>query len=104
MDPRLAVHPGNGRDLVVVASSDGHGLFDAVAGENRPGTVTPTSTPTLLAVRPTSPVPGRIAGRQMHIAGRVGGGLHTTPPDSWPSTSSAPSGHTIASGLSAGDI
>ncbi|CAN3977382.1 hypothetical protein KPATCC21470_0005 [Kitasatospora purpeofusca] len=32
----FAASPDDGRDLVMVVSVDGHGLFDALTGEDRP--------------------------------------------------------------------
>lgn len=81
------VHPGNGHDLVMVVSSDGHGLFDAVTGEKiardrdpdpAPDTRTPDTHPDL-----TCPGLGPIAGVPVRIAGLFGGGLHSTTPDGW---------------------
>ncbi|MFI6920442.1 hypothetical protein ACIBIZ_10835 [Nonomuraea spiralis] len=77
----FAVHPDDGRDLVMVVSSDGHGLFDAVTGgkiardrDPDPDTSTPDASPDL-----TCPGLGPIAGTWVHIAGLFGGGLlHTT--------------------------
>ncbi|MCW2864460.1 MAG: hypothetical protein JWP48_6168 [Actinoallomurus sp.] len=81
----FAVHPDNGRDLVMVVSHDGHGLFDAVTGEKiardrdpDPDTSTPDATPDL-----TCPGLGPITGAPVRIAGLFGGGLHTTTPDGW---------------------
>lgn len=81
----FAAHPDDGRDLVMVVSQDGHGLFDTVSGEkiarNRdpdPDTSTPDATPDL-----TCPGLGPITGTHVHIAGLFGGGLHQTTPDGW---------------------
>lgn len=81
----FAVHPDSGRDLVMVVSHDGHGLFDAVTGEKigrdrdpDPGTSTPDASPDL-----TCPGLGPITGTRVHIAGLFGGGLHSTTPDGW---------------------
>src|SRR4051812_43577973 len=79
----FAVHPDNGRDLVMVVSHDGHGLFDTVPGEKiardrdpNADTSTPDATPGL-----TCPGLGPITGTPVHIAGLFGGGLHATTPD-----------------------
>lgn len=81
----FAVHPESGRDLVMVVSNDGHGLFDAVTGEKiardrdpDPDTDTPDASPDL-----TCPGLGPIAGTRVHIAGLFGGGLHSTTSDGW---------------------
>jgi hypothetical protein len=81
----FAVHPGNGHDLIMVVSHDGHGLFDAVTGEKvardhdpGPGTETPDATPDL-----TCPGLGPLTGTRVRIAGVFGGGLHATAPGGW---------------------
>ncbi|MEV0167745.1 hypothetical protein [Nonomuraea fuscirosea] len=81
----FAVHPESRRDLVMVVSHNGHGLFDAVTGEKiardrdpDPDTSTPDTSPDL-----TCPGLGPIAGTRVHIAGLFGGGLHSTTPDGW---------------------
>ncbi|TMR93781.1 hypothetical protein [Nonomuraea basaltis] len=81
----FAVHPESRRDLVMVVSNDGHGLFDAVTGEKiardrdpDPDTSTPDASPDL-----TCPGLGPIAGTRVHIAGLFGGGLHSTTSDGW---------------------
>ncbi|MFE5397504.1 hypothetical protein ACFQ9U_23475 [Streptomyces sp. NPDC056568] len=81
----FAVHPDDGHDLVMVVSSDGHGLFDAVTGERiardrdpDPDTSTPDAHPEL-----SCPGLGPVGGTQVRIAGLFGGGLHRTTPDGW---------------------
>ncbi len=81
----FATHPENGHDLVMVVSSDGHGLFDAVTGERiardrdpDPEESTPDAAPDL-----SRPGLGPITGRRVHIAGLFGGGLHTGTGDGW---------------------
>lgn len=81
----FAVHPDSGHDLVMVVSSDGHGLFDAVTGEKiardrdpDPETSTPDAHPDLAC-----PGLGPIAGVPVRMAGLFGGGLHSTTPDGW---------------------
>ncbi|ANW22609.1 hypothetical protein [Streptomyces clavuligerus] len=81
----FAAHPDTGHDLVMVVSSAGHGLFDAVTGEKiardrdpDPDTSTPDAHPDL-----TCPGLGPLAGVPVRIAGLFGGGLHTTTPDGW---------------------
>ncbi|MFF0066527.1 hypothetical protein ACFYRC_34345 [Streptomyces sp. NPDC005279] len=81
----FAAHPDTGHDLVMVVSTDGHGLFDAATGEkiarNRdpdPESSTPDAVPDL-----SCPGLGPIAGVRVCIAGLFGGGLHTTTPDGW---------------------
>ncbi|MFE1413336.1 hypothetical protein ACIGFK_35605 [Streptomyces sp. NPDC085524] len=81
----FAVHPDTGRDLVMVVSHAGHGLFDAVTGERLardrdpdPASSTPDAHPDL-----TCPGLGPAAGTHIRIAGLFGGGLHSTTPDGW---------------------
>lgn len=81
----FAVHPDDGRDLVLVVSSEGHGLFDTVTGEKiardrdpDPDTSTPDASADL-----TCPGLGPITGTRVHIAGLFGGGLHHTTSDGW---------------------
>ncbi|MFJ8994257.1 hypothetical protein ACIRQH_28140 [Streptomyces sp. NPDC102279] len=81
----FAPHPETGRDLVMVVSRDGHGLFDAVTGEkiarDRDPDLedsTPDAVPDL-----SCPGLGPISGSRVHIAGLFGGGLHTTTADGW---------------------
>ncbi|MFP3990597.1 hypothetical protein U9R90_24655 [Streptomyces sp. E11-3] len=81
----FAAHPDSGRDLVMVVSNDGHGLFDAVTGEKIARDRDPDpedSTPDTVADL-TCPGLGRITGSRVHIAGLFGGGLHTTTADGW---------------------
>ncbi|RDG36997.1 hypothetical protein DVH02_17105 [Streptomyces corynorhini] len=81
----FAAHPQSGHDLVMVVSSDGHGLFDAVTGEKIArdrdpdlDDCTPDAVPDLAC-----PGLGPIAGSRVRIAGLFGGGLHTTTEDGW---------------------
>lgn len=79
----FAPHPDDGRDLVMIVSHDGHGLFDAVTGEKiardrDPDTSTPDASLDL-----TCPGLGPITGTRVHIAGLFGGGLHHTTTDGW---------------------
>jgi hypothetical protein len=81
----FAVHPEDGRDLVMATSVDGHGLFDAVTGEKiardrhpAPETASPDGTLDLAC-----PGLGPFAGTRVRIAGLFGGGLHSTTPDGW---------------------
>lgn len=62
----FALAPDDGRDLVMVVSVDGHGLFDTVTGE-----------------KIACPGLGPIASTRVRIAGLFGGGLHTTTEDGW---------------------
>ncbi|MFE0777526.1 Mur ligase family protein, partial [Streptomyces sp. NPDC058861] len=48
----FAVHPDSGHDLVMVVSSDGHGLFDAVTGEKIVRALPTTGTAVLNADDP----------------------------------------------------
>ncbi|WP_035838991.1 hypothetical protein [Kitasatospora azatica] len=79
----FATAPDDGRDLVMVVSVDGHGLFDAATGEKiardrDPDGSTPDAEPDL-----SCPGLGPIAATRVHIAGLFGGGLHTTTQDGW---------------------
>jgi hypothetical protein len=81
----FATHPDSGHDLVMVVSSDGHGLFDAVTGEKiardrdpDPDEHTPDASADL-----SCPGLGPIAGSRVRIAGLFGGGIHTVTADSW---------------------
>ncbi|GJF34996.1 hypothetical protein KNE206_76960 [Kitasatospora sp. NE20-6] len=81
----FALAPDDGRDLVMVVSVDGHGLFDAVTGEKiardrdpDPDTSTPDAEPDL-----SCPGLGPLARTRVRIAGLFGGGLHTTTIDGW---------------------
>ncbi|MFF1870400.1 hypothetical protein [Kitasatospora herbaricolor] len=81
----FGIHPENGRDLVMVVSTDGHGLFDAVTGEKiardrdpDPDTSTPDDSRDL-----TCPGLGPLAGTPVQIAGLFGGGLHSGSGDGW---------------------
>ncbi|MFJ6728510.1 hypothetical protein ACIQPQ_26800 [Streptomyces sp. NPDC091281] len=77
--------PEDGRDLVMVVSTTGHGLLDAVTGERiardrepDPDEETPDTAPDL-----TCPGLGPVAGQRVHIAGLHGGGLHSGTADGW---------------------
>ncbi|MFJ4782913.1 hypothetical protein [Streptomyces sp. NPDC088794] len=88
----FASHPESGRDLVMVVSNDGHGLFDAVTGEKIARDRDPApedGTPDAVADL-TCPGLGPIAGSRVRIAGLFGGGLHTTTDDGWTLESVAP--------------
>ncbi|WP_405517217.1 hypothetical protein [Streptomyces canus] len=81
----FATHPDSGNDLLMVVSTAGHGLFDAVTGERiardrdpDPETGTPDAAADL-----TCPGLGPVAGSRVHIAGVYGGGLHSTTADGW---------------------
>lgn len=81
----FAVHPENGHDLVMVVSTDGHGLFDAVTGAKiardrhpDPDTAAPDASPDLAC-----PGLGPVTGTRVRIAGLFGGGLHSTTSDGW---------------------
>jgi hypothetical protein len=81
----FASHPEDGRDLVMVVSHDGHGLFDAVTGEKIARDRDPDpedSTPDAVADL-SCPGLGPISGSRVRIAGLFGGGLHTTTADGW---------------------
>ncbi|WP_219637066.1 hypothetical protein [Streptomyces sp. AJS327] len=81
----FALHPDDGRDLVMVVSSDGHGLFDARTGEKLardrdpdPESSTPEDSPELCC-----PGLGPVSGVPVRIAGLFGGGLHSSAPTGW---------------------
>ncbi|MFD4697647.1 hypothetical protein [Streptomyces niveus] len=81
----FASHPDDGRDLVMVVSQDGHGLFDAVTGEKIARDRDPDpddSTPDAVADL-ACPGLGPISGTRVRIAGLFGGGFHTTTEDGW---------------------
>jgi hypothetical protein len=81
----FATHPGSGRDLVMVVSSTGHGLFDAVTGDRIARERDPDpedSTPDAVADL-SCPGLGPVVGSRVRIAGLFGGGLHTTTGDGW---------------------
>jgi hypothetical protein len=83
----FATHPENGHDLVMVVSSAGHGLFDAVTGEKIAQDDDPD--PDLEEIRRDSPPGlscpglGPITGHRVHIAGLLGGALHMGTGDGW---------------------
>ncbi|MFG3095365.1 hypothetical protein [Streptomyces sp. NPDC048202] len=81
----FAVHPETGDDLVMVVSTSGHGLIDAVTGERLardydpdPETDTPDLSPDL-----SCPGLGPVAGTPVRIAGLFGGGLHSGSGADW---------------------
>ncbi|MEU3495406.1 hypothetical protein ABZ747_18195 [Kitasatospora cineracea] len=81
----FAPAPDDGRDLLMVVSLDGHGLFDTVTGEkiarNRdpdPDDSTPDAQPDL-----SCSGLGSLSATRVRIAGLFGGGLHTTTHDGW---------------------
>ncbi|MFG3583670.1 hypothetical protein [Streptomyces sp. NPDC047990] len=81
----FATDPGTGRDLVMVVSHDGHGLFDAVTGEKIARDRDPApedSTPDAVADL-SCPGLGPLTRTRVRIAGLFGGGLHTTTEDGW---------------------
>lgn len=81
----FGVDPSTGDDLVMVVSSNGHGLFHAPTGRKvarvpdpEPATCTPDCSPQL-----TCPGLGPLDGTPVQIAGFFGGGLHATTSDGW---------------------
>ncbi|MEU9700338.1 hypothetical protein [Streptomyces sp. NPDC047981] len=76
------VDPRSGNDLVMVVSSDGHGLFDAVTGERIARDRDPDDD---IPDGPDLACPGlgSLTGRRVRIAGLYGGGLHTTAHGGW---------------------
>lgn len=81
----FASHPGNGHDLVMVVSHDGHGLFDAVTGEKiaRDRDPDPEDSAPDAVADLSCPGLGPISGSRIRIAGLFGGGLHATTADGW---------------------
>nr|WP_051777172.1 hypothetical protein [Streptomyces violaceorubidus] len=78
-------HPDSGRDLVMVVSHDGHGLFDTVTGERIARNRDPDpdgSTPDQAADL-SCPGLGPVEGDRVRIAGLFGGGLHSGTRDRW---------------------
>lgn len=80
----FAIDPVSGRDLVMVISHSGHGLFDSTNGDRiardedpDPDSSMPDSTDL------SCPGLGPVAGTRIPIAGLFGGGLHTTTTDGW---------------------
>lgn len=80
----FAPHPATRRDLLMVVSHDGHGLFDATTGallarDRDPDPADSEPSGPLLTVRGIGP----LADVPIPIAGLHGGGLHTTTSDGW---------------------
>ncbi len=81
----FAVDPGSGNDLVMVVSTSGHGLFDAVTGEKIAREYDPDDDDATPDMAPdlTCPGLGPVADTRIHVAGLFGGGLHSTSGDGW---------------------
>ncbi|MEY9863669.1 hypothetical protein ABH935_009322 [Catenulispora sp. GAS73] len=78
----FAPHPETRRDLLLVISSDGRGLFDPATGEKLDRDRDPDwSTPDNPEL--TCPGIGPLAGTSIRISGLFGGGLNTTSGDGW---------------------
>jgi hypothetical protein len=80
----FALDPVSGNDLLMVVSSQGHGVFDASTGMK----VARDSDPDAEMSTPAGPdlsCPGLgpLAATQVRIAGLFGGGLHATTDDGW---------------------
>jgi hypothetical protein len=78
----FGVDPSSGNDLLMVVSTQGHGVFDAstgvkVARDREPEVEEPTG-PDLSCTGI-----GPLAGTRVRIAGLFGGGLHTGTDDGW---------------------
>jgi len=78
----FASDPKTERDLLMVVSHDGHGLFDAASGtkiarDRDPDTATPAGPDLACSGL------GALAGTRIRIAGLFGGGLHSTTEDGW---------------------
>ncbi|WP_280681294.1 hypothetical protein [Kitasatospora sp. MAA19] len=76
----FATDPGTGHDLVLVVSSSGHGLFDAVTGEKLEREYDPEEDPDGPDL--SCPGLGPVADLRIPVAGLWGGGLHTSA-DGW---------------------
>ncbi|WP_238017303.1 hypothetical protein KZZ52_25405 [Dactylosporangium sp. AC04546] len=73
-----------GRDVVMVVSHDGHGLFDATTGARIARDREPDADSAYPADADlTCPGLGPVAGQPVRIAGLFGGGLHTTAEGGW---------------------
>jgi hypothetical protein len=83
----FATHPDSGHDLVMVDSTDGHGLFDAVTGEkiarDRDPAPDPEDDASDASTDLSCPGLGPIAGSRVRIAGLFGGELQTSSEDGW---------------------
>ncbi|MGW2013641.1 hypothetical protein [Streptomyces sp. NPDC001927] len=85
----FGVDPRSGHDLVMVVSSTGHGLFDAVSGEKIARDRDPEDD---IPEGPDLSCPGLgpLTRQRVHIAGLYGGGLHTTAHGGWSVDAVAP--------------
>jgi hypothetical protein len=79
----FAVDPSSGRDLLMVVSIDGHGLFDTVTGEKIARDRDPYPDLPCPDTDLSCPGLGPIAGMPVRMAGLHGGGLHTGTHDGW---------------------
>ncbi|MGH3761715.1 hypothetical protein [Actinophytocola sp.] len=78
----FATHPGDGVDLLLVASSQGRGLFDGATGERVARDPDPDfDYPDGQDLCCTGI--GILAGVRVPLAGLFGGGLHRVTPDGW---------------------
>ncbi|MER5915564.1 hypothetical protein ABT124_35300 [Streptomyces sp. NPDC001982] len=77
----FAADPQSGRDLVLVNSFGGLGLFDAVTGEKIARDRDPD--PDSIMSDLLQPGIGPVSGSQVFTAGLYGGGLHTVTDDGW---------------------
>nr|BFE60513.1 hypothetical protein GCM10020063_050390 [Dactylosporangium thailandense] len=79
----FAVDPASHRDLLLVTSIDGHGLFDTVTGQKLARDRDPYPDLPCPDEDLSCPGLGPIAGVPVRIAGLHGGGLHTGTQDGW---------------------
>lgn len=79
----FAVDPASRKDLLLVTSLDGHGLFDAVSGQKLARDRDPDPDVPCPDDDLSCPGLGPIAGVPVRIAGLHGGGLHTGTHDGW---------------------
>ena len=87
----FGTHPDDGRDLLLVVSTDGHGVVDTrdygkLARDRDPDPDNALPAGDDLSV----PGLGPLAGRRVRIAGLCGGGLHSVTEDGWSVDVAAP--------------
>lgn len=93
----FALAPDDGRDLVMVVSVDGHGLFDAVTGEKIARDRDPEDSIPDAVWDLSCPGLGPLAATRVHIAGLFGAACTPPPRTAGPWRSLAPSGRITVS-------